>query len=150
MTLSFGADARLSPSRCTRTVKVPPHRVVSRIDPRRAAHLLAGLALVVVAGAIVYRLVPEKLSVRGDVYRVCRDFTAAKLKAPATAVFPNLKELERLRDYGFKKDNGRAYELLGYVDSENSFGAMLRTDFSCVVERRGSSWVGSSTLIPRE
>ncbi|MFZ2493215.1 MAG: hypothetical protein WA208_17180 [Thermoanaerobaculia bacterium] len=114
------------------------------------AYLLAGLALIVVAGAVAYRLMPEQLSVRADVYRVCRDFTAAKLKAPATAVFPNLKDLERLRDYGFKKDDGRAYELLGYVDSENSFGAMLRTDFSCAVERRGRSWVGSSTLTPRD
>lgn len=44
------------------------------------------------------------------------------LKAPSTAKFPGLKE------WGFAKQDGKIY-IQGYVDSQNSFGAMLRSDF---------------------
>jgi hypothetical protein len=28
----------------------------------------------------------------------------------------------------------------GAVDAENSFGAMIRTDYECTVEREGDTW----------
>lgn len=44
------------------------------------------------------------------------------LKAPSTAKFPNINE------WGFAKKDGKIY-IQGYVDSQNSFGAMLRSNF---------------------
>lgn len=44
------------------------------------------------------------------------------LKAPSTAKFPNIKE------WGFSKKKG-IVTIQGHVDSQNSFGAMLRSDF---------------------
>jgi hypothetical protein len=81
------------------------------------------------------------------VYRLCRDSTTAQLKAPATAVYPALEQLEKLNGYGFRRDDGRVYELLGYVDAENTFGALLRTDFLCTLELQEGSWTGRSILM---
>lgn len=44
------------------------------------------------------------------------------LKAPSTAKFPNMNE------WGFAKKDGKIY-IQSYVDSQNSFGAMLRSNF---------------------
>lgn len=44
------------------------------------------------------------------------------LKAPSTAKFPNINE------WVFAKKDGKIY-IQGYVDSQNSFGAMLRSNF---------------------
>ncbi|MBI0446062.1 hypothetical protein D9600_08850 [Deinococcus sp. DB0503] len=55
-----------------------------------------------------------------------------QLKAPATAKFDN---------YYSARDNGNltgsyvtGYTWNGYVDAENSFGANIRTDFTCTTE----------------
>ena len=49
-----------------------------------------------------------------------------KLKAPSTAKFPSFYDngvaAERLPD-------GSTYRVVGYVDSQNSFGAMIRSQW---------------------
>ena len=58
----------------------------------------------------------------------CRQFVEARLVSPASADFP----------WGFEADNvGPVWEYLSYVDSENRFGAKLRTNFRCLVEHTG-------------
>lgn len=49
-----------------------------------------------------------------------------KLKSPSTAKFSIMNE-EILK-------NENQYRVLGYVDSENAFGAMIRTSYACDVE----------------
>ena len=50
------------------------------------------------------------------------------LKSPSTAKFP-------LGTEGYvTKINDNTFEINAYVDSENSFGAMMRAYFSCTVE----------------
>lgn len=60
---------------------------------------------------------------------VCQRFVTERLKAPRTAQFSTAEEasLEQLAE-----DRWRAR---GFVDSENSFGALVRTDFDCIVTR---------------
>lgn len=48
------------------------------------------------------------------------------LKSPYSAVFCSLEELKI-------EQRGNEYEVLGYVDSQNSYGAMLRTEFEYYV-----------------
>lgn len=60
----------------------------------------------------------------------CRDFVKARLKAPATADFSG----ETVTG------SGTSYTVRGAVDSENSFGAKLRSTYVCVVEDAGSEW----------
>lgn len=57
----------------------------------------------------------------------CKREILETLKAPATAKFPSDKWQPR-----FDPAHDTATAILGSVDSENSFGAMIRTDFGCV------------------
>ena len=65
-----------------------------------------------------------------DAQRVCRDFVKARLKAPATAKFSG-------EDYDA---SGDTYTVTGAVDAQNSFGALLRSNYTCVVRLDGEKW----------
>lgn len=69
---------------------------------------------------------------------ICEDWVRDKLKAPATADFTD----------GDETGGPTAYTITGTVDAENSFGAMLRTTWSCDIEYRASDeqWHGNATL----
>jgi hypothetical protein len=65
---------------------------------------------------------------------MCRQFVERSLKAPSTADFPFSDEFSAVG-----KDNG-PYIVIGYVDAQNSFGAMLRTHFTCELHTDGKEW----------
>lgn len=56
------------------------------------------------------------------------------LKAPQTAVFPPLEQFNVV-----KKSEG-SYKVSGFVDSQNSYGASIRTPFTLNVNKQGGSW----------
>lgn len=62
----------------------------------------------------------------------CKDGMKARLLAPATAEFPdgvlNRAWTARHRSEGL-------YDVSAYVDAQNGFGAKLRTNFTCQVQR---------------
>lgn len=60
----------------------------------------------------------------------CQDAVRARLKAPAGAEFqaPRNAAIQEL-------DNGN-YRISSYVDAANSFGAKLRTPYTCLVSGR--------------
>jgi len=59
--------------------------------------------------------------------RSCKQSVEARLKAPGTANYVNIEARKHLT----LEDN---YLVEGSVDSENSFGALLRSEFQCTVE----------------
>jgi hypothetical protein len=60
----------------------------------------------------------------------CQDAVRARLKAPAGA------EFQGVREAAIKElDNGN-YRISSYVDAANSFGAKLRTPYTCLVSGR--------------
>jgi hypothetical protein len=62
---------------------------------------------------------------------MCEEFVRDNLKAPATAGFP------LATDYTIEhKGNGR-YRMDSHVDSENGFGAQIRTEFTCKIQHAG-------------
>jgi hypothetical protein len=62
-------------------------------------------------------------------YNYAEDFVKQKLKSPSTAVFPEVSEKnEHITDLGSGK-----YKIDSWVDSQNGFGAMVRTNFSCTI-----------------
>jgi hypothetical protein len=65
---------------------------------------------------------------------VCQDAVRDRLKAPATAEFqaPRNAEIKRY-------DSGN-YEIVSYVDAQNSFGAKLRSPYTCVVAPSGAGF----------
>jgi len=68
-----------------------------------------------------------------DLHIQAQYFVLQTLKAPSTAKFPALPyEVVDLED-------GR-YKIISYVDSQNSFGAMLRSDWSVVMKFNTDRW----------
>ena len=55
------------------------------------------------------------------------------LKAPQTAVFPAMEQ------FNVQYNNG-SYKVSGYVDSQNSYGASIRTPFTVNINKNSGSW----------
>lgn len=64
----------------------------------------------------------------------CRQFVERSLKAPSTASFQDMRDFT-----AWGTDDG-PYGVKGYVDSQNSFGAKLRMEFVCTLEKNGGTW----------
>lgn len=81
----------------------------------------------------------------GDVigaWIMMQDFVKARLKSPSTADFPFGGAQRHVHDL---KD-GR-YKVISYVDSQNGFGAMVRTHFYGIVVKDGDKWTLESLLL---
>lgn len=74
-------------------------------------------------------------------YIRCKRAVEEKLKAPATAKFLEHSRSSIKRVAG--DERGDMYEVVSYVDSQNSFGAMLRTSFTCQIvhAKANDQWV---------
>jgi hypothetical protein len=73
-----------------------------------------------------------------DAFNACKSFVKSRLKAPATAVFRN-----PLEDDGEVEITGAGtgpYVVVSTVDSQNGFGALLRSEFICKVTLVAGSW----------
>lgn len=69
--------------------------------------------------------------IKAGVYVLAKNCVKNHLKAPSTA------EFTEMWDCGFSKGDDNIYMMTGYVDSENSFGAMLREQWSIMAEVNG-------------
>jgi hypothetical protein len=58
------------------------------------------------------------------VWRICQERVSAELKAPSTADFPSYSEQAI-------SHSGALWTVNSYVDAQNSFGAKLRTRYTC-------------------
>ena len=65
----------------------------------------------------------------------CAEFTRARLKAPSTADFPEYDDRGVTITRG-----GNRWSVVSFVDSQNGFGAQVRTGFRCVVTDLGDQW----------
>lgn len=66
--------------------------------------------------------------------RMAQKFVTDRLKAPATARFPDVSDRKLCQRY--KASDGN-YCVLSFVDSENSFGAKLRMMYACTLHPTG-------------
>lgn len=69
-------------------------------------------------------------------HAVCADFTRDRLKSPSTADFPEYDDA----GVSITHASTSTWRVRSFVDSENSFGAILRTHFVCEVRRDGDTW----------
>ncbi len=68
-----------------------------------------------------------------DAYKACENWVAERLRAPSTADFSGVARSEITRtDIG--------YDVAGYVDSQNGFGAQIRSEFTCQMRLTPDSW----------
>jgi len=70
----------------------------------------------------------------------CEDIIESRLVAPSTAKFASYYE-QQIWTLG--KNSGayeNAYRVTGYVDAQNSFGALIRTYYTCDISYNGGEW----------
>lgn len=67
----------------------------------------------------------------------CKDLVKRKLISPATAKFSWSIVID-----AFPAEDHTLYHVLSYVDSQNKFGAMLRTHFKCKLKATGNDFEG--------
>lgn len=67
----------------------------------------------------------------------CERWVKEKLKAPATAKFSN---------GNYTSNGGSSWTVTGSVDAENSFGALVRSDWTCDIRLDGDTWRGKALL----
>ncbi|MCW8811019.1 MAG: hypothetical protein OQJ93_01955 [Ignavibacteriaceae bacterium] len=82
---------------------------------------------------------PDNFNTPRNAFYISKQFVEDKLKAPSTAEFPYYND----RNVSVIKVNGTTnqYIVKGYVDSQNSFGAMIRTRYICTVRHKyDSTW----------
>jgi len=62
------------------------------------------------------------------------------LKAPMTAVLCNREDMTIIQ-------NGSEYIVEGYVNSQNSYGAMIATDFTAKLVKQNGQWITTGTQV---
>lgn len=74
---------------------------------------------------------PEPPPISEQAQTICYDEVLNQLKAPSTA---------ELVSIAASPTEGDTWTVTGSVDAENSFGAMLRSDFACELTQTGDGW----------
>ena len=62
-------------------------------------------------------------------YNYAEDFVKERLKSPSTAEFPGTFE----KDKHITELGNKEYQINSWVDSQNGFGATIRSKFSCKI-----------------
>lgn len=75
-----------------------------------------------------------------ELHTQAQQFVLQTLKAPSTAKFPALPS--QVVDLG----DGQ-YKIVSYVDSQNSFSAMLRSDWSVVMKLNMNVWIPEQIVV---
>ena len=75
-----------------------------------------------------------------EIMKVVKPAVCAQLKSPASAQFP----VDMISIVG---DDERGYRVEGFVDSQNSYGALIRNDFSAVVAVEDGFPTVKSTIV---
>lgn len=68
---------------------------------------------------------------------IAQRYVEQVLKSPSTADFP-------MFDYTATDLGGGKFKIVSYVDSQNSFGATVRSDWSVILSHKGGDWSSSS------
>jgi len=68
-----------------------------------------------------------------QVFIISQDFVSSALKSPSTAKFP-------VTDYQFYDLGDHVYGIVSYVDSQNGFGAVVRSSYSTTTVFSGGQW----------
>jgi hypothetical protein len=73
-------------------------------------------------------------------FNVCKDFVSQRLKSPGSAKFRNFFEEDG--EVIVSGIGNGPYQVISTVDSQNGFGALIRSRFSCTVtlDRAADTW----------
>lgn len=105
---------------------------------------LGAIALLVVIGIALspsQDATPQSPHDAFGAYSICRQFVTERLRAPATADFPNYYADRSGVNSARVAGTDAQYLVTAHVDSQNGFGALIRTPFTCTVTwQEGTTW----------
>lgn len=136
------AAARAQEERQTTEVAPAPESA-STIAPKKVAkgpttiNTVPGLIIIVLVSslgmwAMSEETTPKKKINDASAYVQCKNFVMERLRAPATADFPFM-------DYTAWDMGNDTWVVKSYVDSQNGFGAMIRSNWHCKVQYVGGN-----------
>lgn len=104
--------------------------------PKRNYNRIAVLAVLGLIGAVIGMVVVGAVldgdhGSDGSAVSICHQFVEDRLKAPATAGFESVSEEDTTQT------SDTEWIVRGHVDSENGFGANIRTEYVCTVRYNG-------------
>lgn len=117
-----------------------PHPMVHNESSRSAPQIpvAALVGIVAVVGVVVWALARPSNGDGIGARNLCRTIVKQQLVAPSTAQFSG--------ESGFTANKG-PWQIAGSVDSENGFGAMLRSTYSCRVTFSDGEYHGHANVI---
>lgn len=102
---------------------LPPIRLRTKI-------IGGAIFLALIAICTVGSLNPGRTPDGLDAEKACQNFVRDRLKSPASAHFSGLA----------RSGGGGSWTIAGDVDADNSFGAPVRSHFTCRVQLRDGYW----------
>ncbi|MFE0142190.1 hypothetical protein [[Kitasatospora] papulosa] len=67
---------------------------------------------------------------------MCEDFVKQRLKSPGTAEFPGVTDGDYAKTTVLSDVKPWKYKVTGVVDSQNSFGATVRSNYTCTTSTK--------------
>lgn len=112
-------------------------RVIKPVQkkPMNLKFIVIGLLVVIVFWAV--EAFGGSGSGNGEALVACERYIKSQLKAPTTAKFNTQVD----------ENSDGTYTVSGSVDAQNSFGAMIRSDFSCTVQMNGDEVLVTSGVV---
>jgi len=102
----------------------------------RTGCVIISLLVLVILILVVVNLGGGDLSNTGptdlNAFFMCQQFVGDRLKAPKTADFAPSREAKIV------KNDVNTFTVTSYVDAQNSFGANIRTEYTCKVSYQGN------------
>jgi hypothetical protein len=107
--------------------------------------LVLSFLAIMIPGAIQVALDDAKMpQIHRNAYLISRDFVRDRLTAPSSASFPNSA------DPGIKVTplGDDKYTVIGWVESKNAFGVLLKRQYRCTVRfTGGNNWHLEDTIV---
>lgn len=121
---------------------------------------IAAVGSVIVGLVIVSLMLGPDVGSAGQAIERCKEFVLTELVAPATAIFSSANDIRAHRSPSRASRVGGEWTLdeppkgrhwwsvSGYVDSQNGFGALIRSNFVCQLSYLGNGrWILDELLL---
>ena len=108
----------------------PAHQPAGKPPLTRRQAVVAVLIAVGIGASLLWSALDKDPEQAAE--SVCEDYVTDRLKAPASAEFPGADRVV--------SSTADEWTVVASVDSENGFGAMIRTDYVCTVRDISGKW----------
>jgi hypothetical protein len=121
------------------TQKIPPRRVKMDFEEKRILFIILIITAILIIFPIFGNSNGDKVEDRTTDAKICaRDIVENNLKSPSTAKHPNFSEMT------VRHIEGNNYKVYSYVEAQNGFGAMVKTNYVVTLELTESGYKNGS------